>query len=297
MILRQKTIIFFSALMFFGTTHSHDQQYADLIVFSYDRPLQLYALLESVTARITGLDRIIVIYRASDKTYAEAYHNLTQTFEHITFWYQNNPPKDFKSLTMYALNSSKQHYILFAVDDNIVTDYIDIPSAIALLQATHAYGFYFRLGTHLTYCYSAQQVQKVPPYQQVLDDVYLWHFEEGEWDWRYPHTVDMTLYRIQDIAPQIELLHFSTPNSLEGHWALKTSHIINTYGLFHEHTKIVNVPLNRVQTECPNINMQAFSPQELLTLFMQGKKIDIEPLFKINNHAAHMEYMPTFVAR
>jgi hypothetical protein len=282
--------------MSFSTTHSH-QLRADLVVFSYDRPLQLYALLESVAARITGLDRIIVLYRASDKAYAKAYRDLTQKFEHVTFWYQENPPKDFKSLTMHALNSSKQHYILFAVDDIIVSDYIDIPYAIALLQATHAYGFYFRLGTHLTYCYSAQQAQKVPPYQRVLDDVCSWHFKDGEWDWKYPHTVDMTLYRIQDIAPQLESLHFSTPNSLEGYWALKTSPIIDRDGLFHEHTKIVNVPLNRVQTECPNFNMQAFSPQELLTLFMQGKKIDIEPLFKINNHAAHMEYIPNFVAQ
>ncbi len=40
----------------------------DLIVFSYDRPLQLYACLESIKCCIkkTGVGEIFVIYRASD---------------------------------------------------------------------------------------------------------------------------------------------------------------------------------------------------------------------------------------
>ena len=42
---------------------------ADLVIFSYNRPLQLYALLESITNYVTGLDKIMVIYRSSDARY------------------------------------------------------------------------------------------------------------------------------------------------------------------------------------------------------------------------------------
>ncbi len=55
--------------------------------------------------------------------------------------------------------------------------------AIDLLEATQAYGFYFRLGTHLNYCYPVQKSQAVPAYEHVVDDVHTWIFKQGQYDW------------------------------------------------------------------------------------------------------------------
>jgi len=55
--------------IFFFSFHSAmsraNKANTDLIVFSYDRPLQLYALLESLESYVTGLAQISVIYRVS----------------------------------------------------------------------------------------------------------------------------------------------------------------------------------------------------------------------------------------
>ena len=60
--------------MLFGTflfsmLCSAEYRKADLVVFSKDRPLQLYAFLESVETYITDLETISVIYRVTSSAY------------------------------------------------------------------------------------------------------------------------------------------------------------------------------------------------------------------------------------
>ena len=67
-------------------------------------------------------------------------------------------------------------------------------------------------------------------------------------------------------------------------------------GACYETTKMVNLPLNRVNPS-GNRHMNSISAQELLNLFLTGKKMDILPLRTIKNKSAHMEYEPTYVQR
>lgn len=64
---------------------------ADLIIFSYQRPLQLYALLESVEQRVRALKNIFVIYRADDAAFQAAYVEVKGTFSNVKFYRQENP--------------------------------------------------------------------------------------------------------------------------------------------------------------------------------------------------------------
>jgi len=292
-ILFSKLVLF---LLFAG--YSYTQQKADLVAFSYNRPIQLYALLESIETYITGLEEIHVIYRASGPQYEEAYQEIKETFNYVTFWAQgSDPQKDFKPLTLKASFDSPSDYIIFAVDDIIVKDFIDLSKSIELLEETNAYGLYFRLGLHLTRCYSLNTAQAIPVHDHVIDDVYSWKFKNGTCDWRYPNTVDMTLYRKKDIESTFRRMNYTAPNYLECCWAGRTNWIHNSIGLFHNETKIVNLPLNRVQDRFRNRTMNAFSAKELLDIFNQGLKIDISPLFKMKNKAAHEDYIPEFINR
>ena len=284
------------SLLLFG--YSYTQQKADLVAFSYNRPIQLYALLESIEQYITGLEEIHVVYRASDEEYEKAYQEVKQTFDYVTFWKQGAKPKeDFKPLTVKASFESPSDYIIFAVDDIIVKDFIDISKNVEILEEINAYGFYFRLGLHLTRCYSLNRTQAVPPHIKVIDDIYSWKFKEGTCDWKYPNTVDMTLYRKKDIENNFRKMNYTAPNYLECCWAGRTRTISSPIGLCHEETKIVNLPLNRVQNTFRNRTMNAFSAKELLDLFNQGLKIDIVPLFKMKNKGAHTDYIPEFTER
>lgn len=184
------------------------------------------------------------------------------------------------------------------MDDIIVTDAIDLQRCIEVLQYAGAYGFYFRLGLNLTECYMLNCKQPLPPLTPIAHEIVCWTLGDGKYDWGYPNTVDMTLYKKSDIIDTICSLPYRAPNSLEGAWARQAKLVGNKKGLCFRHSKIVNVPLNLTQQEyVNNRNMQGLSTKEMLELFEKGLKIDSAPLHKIDNKGAHMEYEFSFISR
>lgn len=299
----RKSLYFLALLLkcsFFNTycaTYDTAVKKADLVIYSCDRPLQLYALLESVYKYVTGLGEVYVIYRTTQESYAQAYDEIKKDFKEVIFVHQGDKPyEDFQPLTLKAAFGSPHAYIIFAVDDIIVKDFIDLTADIQLLEDNQAYGFYYRLGRNLSYCYALQRDQAQPPFQEVANGVYAWKFCQGECDWGYPNTVDMTLYRKSEIRNFFEAIPYEAPNPLEGKWSWYAPQVINRVGLCHEQSKIVNLPLNRVQNFFDNIHMGG-DPQLLLITFNEGKKIDIDPFFNIANKSAHQEYALTFMSR
>lgn len=278
-------------------TQQHPQQ-ADMVIYSFDRPLQLYALLESMEQYMTGISSIQVIYRASDQSFNHGYQVVKQKFANVVYHQQGAKPQaDFKPLTEQAVFSGPSPYVIFAVDDIIVKDYVHLGRCADLMEKYQAYGFYLRLGKNLSECYSMRAGQQVPPCNEVEPGVVAWQFSQGMHDWQYPNNVDMTLYRKQDIKRDIQALHFVAPNSFEGAWAGRWGMIMHKVGLCFNCTKIVNLPLNLVQHESNNRNMQFMSPQQLQDVFNRGMKIDINALYRVSNKAAHTEYAPTFIER
>jgi len=267
---------------------------ADLVAFSYNRPMQLYALLESITKYMTGINTATIIYRTSNDAFDNAYTCVKNDFPTVNFIKQNRK-EEFKSLVLHAMSKTLADHIIFTVDDIIVKDYVNLNECIRYLEQTHTYGFYLRLGTHLSACYSEQSDQKVPHHVEIKDGICSWQFDCGEHDWGYPNTVDMTLYRKRDLLLLFEQLNFNSPNTLEGSWTLCKP--LMGAGLFYEKSKIVNIPLNLVQQDACNPNMGLYSVQELLEKFEQGLKIDINPLYMTENESAHIDYEPMFVLR
>ena len=266
---------------------------ADLVIFSYNRPMQLYALCESIEKYVTGLTSVQVISRAENERYARAYQTVQKRFPWLQFIWQNNPPHDFKNLTMQAaFKNGKANYILFAVDDIIVKDHVDLKLCVSLLEEYKAYVFLLRLGSNINYCYSMNIAAPMPrSARPVQNDVYLYQFA-GDSDWNYPNTLDLGLYRKQDILTELQKLDWKSPNTMEGSWAAQVHP--NRLGMFFELSKMVNIPLNIVG-EYRNRNMAIYSDVELLDKFEQGFKIDIQPLDKIINKAPHMEYNINFI--
>ena len=286
-------------LMISMTLHCHKKHTADIIIFTFDRPLQLYALLESITTYMTDINSINIIVRASNDRYKNAFNHVNNQFPNALFMYQEGID-DFKQLTLQALENSSSNYVLFAVDDNVVKDTISLAECIEWLEKTNSYGFYLKLGTHLDYCYTENKPQAVPPHTQIHEKIYTWNFNLGEKDWHYPNTVDMTLYRKADLVELFHHFEYYNPNLLEGKWAAwwVQHKAPSDYGVFYAQSKILNIPLNKVQTiDILNRDMNLYTPEELLELFEKGYKMDIAPLYQFNNKAVHTEYEPTFIPR
>lgn len=277
---------------------TEQQAVADMVIFSFDRPMQLYALLESMKKFVTGLGSVQIIYRTSDTDFRDAYEIVKQSFPDFLFVAQGPLPHgDFKPLTLRAVFDSPHEYVIFAVDDIIVKDFIDLNECANALEKYQGYGFYLRLGLNVTESYAENRRLQLPRMGEVEKGIFSWRFSDGRDDWNYPHSVDMTVYRKNDIEPALRSLSYKTPYTLENSWASIGKKFSHRVGLCYEQSKIVGLPLNVVQTEWNNRHMNFLNAKELLTLFMSGKKIDIKPFKKIQNKGAHMAYEPTFIER
>ena len=115
-------------------------------------------------------------------------------------------------------------------------------------------------------------------------------------DWGYPHTLDMTVYKKNDILYDLEQLTYYAPNTMEFYWSGCVKNIVHRLGICFDHSHSVNIPMNRVQNEMPNYNM-GIDPLNLLDMFNQGKKVDISAFYRCNNRNAHMDAMPVFIDR
>jgi len=141
---------------------------ADLVAFSYDRPIQLYAFLESVEKYITGLKEINIIYKVSSPVMYNAYEVVKTKFKKTNFYKQDN---NFKKLVIEHSFKPTSDYIIFGVDDIIVKDYVDISTCITALQATNTYGFYLRLGSNITQCYMHNdEITPVPQSTKISEN-------------------------------------------------------------------------------------------------------------------------------
>lgn len=258
---------------------------ADLIIYSYDRPMQLYALLESTAKHVAGLDQIYVITRTSSPDFEKAYAVVQQEFQYVHFIKQHSPYGDLKAITLDCMLRGSAHYILFGVDDIIVKDSINMYECCSAIEASGAHGLFLRLGKNLNYCFAMGKSQKIPPLQRIAEDMYCWRFCTGEFDWNYPNNLDFTLYRKKEFIDHISKAEFNTPNSLES--ALMAHADAQAMGLCYETSKIVNFPLNIVQKDLPNPSLDRFTTDYLLHLFNQGKKIDITAIESFNNISAH----------
>jgi len=284
----------------------HKLNNVGLLVFSFNRPLQLYAFLESVDRYIKGLGSVTILYRISDEKFEIAYQKIKQEFPHINFVRQNeiNPHDTFKKDVLDLIGKMPHDYIIFGVDDIVVKDFVNLSECIDLMEKTHAYGFFLRMGKNITDHYlldvSRNHDTTIPLYQEIEPGICAWQFRCGKHEWAYPNTVDMTLYQKKDIESVLRTINFTTPNTLEGQWYGASD--FSNIGLCFEESKVVNIPLNVVQEMGHNkmfFNKTKYNlaVDDLLKMFNEGLKIDLNPLFKIKNKAPHMDYLPTFTIR
>lgn len=273
----------------------NDKRAADLIVFSYDRPLQLYALLESVEKYCHGIDQITVIYRSSGKEYDQGYAQVNEDFPQVNMVRQSGSPhKDFQSHVIRALKNGESEYFLFAVDDDVITDEIDLHQGIAALRKTDAYGFFYRLGKEIDYDYMLDMAIQQPSLMQVDEGIYAWMFKHCQGYWGSPTSTDFVLYKKGAVLPQLEKISFANPMELEAEWAKIASP--KRVGLCYETSRMVNIPLNLVH-QSTSRNSQSNSPRELVELFNDQWKMDIAPLTRYKHHSAHIDYQPSFIER
>lgn len=267
----------------------------DVVVFSYDRPLQCYAFLESLYNHSTYIHDTVVLYRCSAQEYQAGYQEVRAAFPRARFVEQLNPPHDFKPLLLQEVfKPESADHVAFAVDDLIITGEINFDECIEALEKTKSYGFYLRMGKNIDDCFSSGHYQGIPPLISVNDKIFSWVFKTGIGNWAYPNTVDMTIFRKKDHEAHLKSAPFYHPNTLEDHFGIVN---LELTGLCYGNSRVINIPLNIVSetTETQHLNLSA---KEMLNYFNMGLKLDIEPLCQYPNRSTHVfDYLPSFIPR
>ncbi len=269
---------------------SSDEELVDIVVFSYNRPLQLYAFLESSEKYIENLHRQFVIYRVGNAHYEKGYEKVKKAFPHVIYIRQSieAPYEDFAPTVrkvVFNHDLSLARYVAFALDDHLVKDRIDLKEGVKLLKKTGAHGFYFRLGNNLK---DHPEEKKIA----MEEGVYAWQFSTMKGEWAIPNSVRMTLFNKEDIHSEFLNMKFHNPNILQALWNKQAK--LSRVGLYYAQSKVVSLPLN-IATENEWIN--AKSTKDLLTTFEQGLKMDIAPLDRLENKTIELDVNPRFVKR
>jgi glycosyltransferase involved in cell wall biosynthesis len=278
-------------------------QKSDILIFSYDRPLQLYSLLESIYKKMENFEDIAVLYRTSNNAFEKGYTYLKETFPKTIFVKQksSNSDNNFKELTLKTLNLLSSAHLMFAVDDMIVKDKVNLSFPIKEMDRTGAYFFALRLGNHIKYCYMGGFEQAVPNNVKINNNMMAWQIDAARGDWNYYPSVDMTIFHKSHIMKIFPKIAFKHPVELEQNWLkhykkFNKRSMIRQIGLSFNQSKVVNIPIN-VVCESNRKNLGLYTKEELLKKFEEGYKIDIDPLEDIKNYAVHVEYMPIFIKR
>lgn len=239
-----------------------------VIIFSKDRPLQLQALLQSMHFHVSGLDDQVVLYHSSATRYETAYQNLKLRFPSVTFVRETSFRGDLLSL----LKKISTRSIFFLVDDIIFTDAIDLRTLPTRVPAEAIISL--RLHPRVTYSYMLKAQQEPPDFVKIADDMLQFNWRLEGIDWAYPLSVDGHIFDTREIRFLIGKCNFKAPNSLEASLQVFSKCIATTkIGICFQTPKLINFPINRVQTEFDNAVGDA-DIEKLLQLFSAGAEVN-----------------------
>lgn len=278
-----------------------NKQYQNEIVgfiFSFDRAFQLYSLLKSIEEKFVTKMPIYVFYRASSNEHKKAYDEVLSIFKnlHIIPILQNSK-ETFREEYLSALDNISSEKIIFFVDDIVITekfDYNDVKNLpLNIFTPT------LRLGANTTYSYTMDCESKskkfldnalFKKYTDVENKLF-WQWKDGVADWAYSISVDGSIFDFDEILLLSHNTDFTSPNVYEyflnSLYAPLFSHKI---ALVYKKSKLVNMPINKVQQDKFNVNRSGnVDTNYLLDLWNQGYEMDLSKIYGYVNNSPHEE--------
>ena len=255
----------------------------NILIFSKDRSCQLELLLRSIKTYFIGWEKYTfnILFKYSSESFKQGYDKLK--IEHPEFNYIQET--NFKA-DVIRLLSPYQPYTMFGVDDDVfketfhpegnVVQLLDTEENIACLS--------LRLHPEINFCYTENIPTPAPAFIKTNPHTWLWKGLPG--DWGYTQSIDMTVFRTEEILPKCQALPYQNPNTFEG--VLAAQQISRPWMTCFEKSKIINIPANKVQTV--NGNRCGTTSAELLnSMYLNGYKIDLTNIMGFKNISAHQD--------
>lgn len=254
------------------------------IIFSYNRPIQLHLLLETISINAKDIFNISVIYKHSNDNFKKGYEILKTKFDNIS-WIDET---FFKEQTLSLLNSNLE-YTCFFTDDDILFGNILENDIIECLKNDDVFCFSTRIGKNTTYCYSLN-CDDILTIEKEDDKFVWWNWTKHKANNGYPLSVDGHIFRTKEINKFVKKISFHNPNTLEG-----SLQIFNNFPkdimVAYKYSVLVNSPNNVVSDTHSNRmgEKYKFTPKELNDKYLDGYIIDYNAIDFSNIVGAHQE--------
>ena len=266
------------------------------IIFSKDRALQLYALLESMKLRCNTCCKIFIIYKTNFLNHAKSYEDLIFEIKNFNLdiaWVQEK--KSFKDSLLKVLEKVKTKKLFYLTDDDIFINDINLNHVKNFNEKETI--FSFRLSKNICYSYNLNRKTKQPSFRKLnFKNYFEFNWFQGDGEWAYPWSVNGHVFNLSDIKVLSEILDYKSPNSYEA--ALQDFNFLaNTkLGICHEKSFIINLPVNITQNEIKNRHGN-IKINEYLESWNNKKKLDINILKNYEPQSVHEEHVLRFIDR
>jgi hypothetical protein len=266
------------------------------IIFSKDRALQLYALLESMRINCDGIGEIYIIYTCSTADHLNSYISLIDELICTKNIHFIREAVDFKSTLESTINKIYNDKIMFLVDDNLFTKKCNLNNILNSINTYQVISL--RLGAGVTYSYTANRKIKQPvlrSYKYKYDFLeFNWMNSEGEWG--DPCSLDGNIFSTNIIEVITSTYNFIGPNSYEAGFKTFENLFYQENAICPKQPVIKNLAINKVQNEYKN-RFGNISALYLLDKWRSGKKINIEKIKGLENNSTHLEVKLEYIER
>ena len=274
-------------------------QYVDglsCVVFSKDRAIQLYALIETYQKFVKNPAPMYIIYNTSTHDHELSYIellNIVGGSKNIKFIKEK---ESFRKTLLFVLSTIKTKNFFFLTDDNIfIRNFdIDFSSKINPLKKILS----LRHNPNICYSYTARKHFTPPDFVPCQENKLLLEFNwfDKDYEWSDPWSVDGHIFLTEEVLVLSKISNYKLPNSYES--ALKSFNflICGRKGVCHTKSVIMNIPMNIVQSECSNVSGTT-SASYLLKKWNDGLALDVSFLENYHILSTHDDQAIDFKKR
>ena len=245
-----------------------------IIIFSFNRAMQLDALLKSIDQYWHNPDIcVFVIYNSSSSFYEKGYLHLKnkrrkqknlyfikesgvkKTYKikdfimcfnlkhYIKYSYIRNFKTDFRKVVCKCIKSIASDFVMFLTDDSVFIKDVIVPNKVLadIKKNPFSKSLSLRLGIGLN---------NLPNDIKVTKDLLSWNYYRYKKlsNWGYPFSIDGHIYAKEIIHYLIDKIVFTNPSSLEMFfYAYIYKHKWISEGFSFLEGKLLSFPLNMVQ--------------------------------------------------
>ena len=229
----------------------------EIIIFSFDRPLQVKSLLDSILKYIDYEIKVNVFYKCSNASFNQSYNSIIKDYQkyHSRFKFikqKNNFKNDF----IYFINNLDirfDKHFLFFVDDQIIFRNINLKKLNCLLG--NSFLATFRLGLNTKWSFNLNKPQSLNNYKkEIFKDFVTWRPKLVKEDISYPLSLDATSIPSVLIKFYANFLYYHGPNTFESsmNYGLLIFYFLKLKISAPINQAAVNIVISLVNNECIN---------------------------------------------